>query len=240
MKACWRGFLLSGFALGLLSPAHGHQELHHNITLDLRQLEQEGSIRLTFTLHAPELVVGLEEAASALYDRNWLAQQSPQELRRLMSLGRSYLAARFKLGIDDREPIELSRRVSFENPDAIRGGGARELSPGCLEASLLLSPDETAGKLRIDHAANSNKRLLLVIERTGAFPEVEDIPPGAHALIPLSREGSERAAPPPASLTDSPPATRWVVPLAGTLVLLGSAALVFTKRRSPSPASPAS
>ena len=197
MKAYWRGLLLWGLVTSLLPHARAHQELHHNIELDLREMEKTGSLELTFTIHAPELVVGLTEAASALYDSDWLAQQSDQELNQLMTLGRKYLTGRFTVQMEEREPVDLASRLTFEEADAIRSGGTRGLSPGCLEASLVLSAPEGPGRLRLDHAADSGKRLLLVIDRPGAFPEVVDVAPGTHAVVNLLAKTADTAPQPP-------------------------------------------
>ena len=125
-------------------------------------MDETSAVQLTFTIHAPELLVGFSEAASALYDSNWLAQRSDQELEQLVTQGRDDLAGRFTLRLDDGEPVDLAAKLTFENPDAIRNGGARGLPPGCLEAFLEFSAPEGTHRLRLDHARNSGKRLLLV------------------------------------------------------------------------------
>ncbi len=237
MKAYWRGLLLWALVTLLLPHARAHQELHHNIELDLRQMEKVGNLELIFTIHAPELVVGLEEAASALYDSDWLAQRSNQELNQLMTLGRKYLAGRFTLGIDDSEPVDLASRFTFEDADAIRSGGTRGLSPGCLEASLVLSAPEGPGRLRLDHAADSGKRLLLVIDRPGAFPEVIDVAPGTHAVVNLLAKTADPTTPHPPGHPDKAPGNSGVLTLAIILAVLTAMGLVLSKLRRKAPGS---
>lgn len=237
MKAYWRGLLLWGLVTSLLPHARAHQELHHNIELDLRQMEKTGSLELVFTIHAPELVVGLEEAASALYNSDWLAQRSNQELNQLMTLGRKYLAARFRLSIDDSEPVDLASRFTFEDADAIRSGGTRGLSPGCLEASLVLSAPEGPGRLRLDHAADSGKRLLLVIDRPGAFPEVVDVAPGTHAVVALRGKIDDPIVPEVAPHPDKAPARTRILTVTIVLAVLSAMGLVLGKLRRKSPGS---
>ncbi|MCH2064296.1 MAG: hypothetical protein MK194_11285 [Roseibacillus sp.] len=241
MKAYWRGLLLWGLVTSLLPHARAHQELHHNIELDLRQMEKTGSLELVFTIHAPELVVGLEEAASALYNSDWLAQQSDQELNQLMTLGRKYLTGRFTVQMEEREPVDLASRLTFEDADAIRSGGTRGLSPGCLEASLVLSAPEGPGRLRLDHAADSGKRLLLVIDRPGAFPEVLDVAPGTHAVVALRGKIDAPIVPEVASHPDTAPARTRILTVTIVLAVLSAMGLILTRlRRSSRGKSPGS
>ena len=197
-------------------------------------MEKTGSLELVFTIHAPELVVGLEEAASALYNSDWLAQRSNQKLNQLMTLGRKYLAARFRLSIDDSEPVDLASRFTFEDADAIRSGGTRGLSPGCLEASLVLSAPEGPGRLRLDHAADSGKRLLLVIDRPGAFPEVVDVAPGTHAVVALRGKIDDPIVPEVAPHPDKAPARTRILTVTIVLAVLSAMGLVLGKLRQAS------
>ena len=197
-------------------------------------MEKTGSLGLIFTIHAPELVVGLEEAASALYNSDWLAQRSNQELNQLMTLGRKYLAARFRLSIDDSEPVDLASRLTFEEADAIRSGGTRGLSPGCLEASLVLSAPEGPGRLHLDHAADSGKRLLLVIDRPGAFPEVVDVAPGTHAVVALRGKIDDPIVPEVAPHPDKAPARTRILTVTIVLAVLSAMGLVLGKLRQAS------
>lgn len=233
MKAYWRGLLLWGLVTSLLPHARAHQELHHNIELDLRQMEKAGSLELTFTIHAPELAVGLTEASSALYNSDWLAQQSDQELNQLMTLGRKYLTGRFTVQMEERKPVDLATRLTFEDADAIRSGGARGLPPGCLEAFLELSAPEGTDSLRLDHARNSGKRLLLVIDRPGAFPEVIDVAPGTHAVVNLLARTADTAPQPPGHPGQAAGHNR-ILTLAIALAILAAMGLVLGKQRKAS------
>ena len=234
MKARWWGLFFWGLVTSLLPHARAHQELHHNIKLDLRQMDNGGGLRLTFTIHAPELVVGFQEAASALYDLNWLEQQSDQELEQLVTLGRNDLAGRFTLRLDDGQPVDLAAKLTFENPDAIRNGGARGLPPGCLEAFLELSAPEGTDSLRLDHVRDSGKRLLLVIDRPGSFPGVMDVAPGSHAVVALRGKTAEPIAPEVAPHPDETPDRSRMLALAIILTALAGITLVLSKLRKAS------
>ena len=204
-------------------------------------MEKTGSLELVFTIHAPELVVGLEEAASALYNSDWLAQQSDQELNQLMTLGRKYLTGRFTVQMEEREPVDLASRLTFEDADAIRSGGTRGLSPGCLEASLVLSAPEGPGRLHLDHAADSGKRLLLVIDRPGAFPEVLDVAPGTHAVVALRGKIDAPIVPEVASHPDTAPARTRILTVTIVLAVFSAMGLILTRlRRSSRGKSPGS
>ena len=234
MKARWWGLFFWGLVTSILPHARAHQELHHNIELDLRQMDEASAVQLTFTIHAPELLVGLSEAASALYDLNWLEQQSDQELEQLITLGRDHLARRFTLRLDDREPVDLAAKLTFEKPDAIRNGGARGLPPGCLEAFLELSAPEGTHKLRLDHARNSGKRLLLVIDRPESFPGVMDVAPGTHAVVALRGKIDEPIAPEPPGHPEQAPGRSRMLALAIILTALAGITVVLSKLRKAS------
>ena len=234
MKARWWGLFFWGLVTSILPHARAHQELHHNIELDLRQMDETSAAQLTFTIHAPELLVGLSEAASALYDLNWLEQQSDQELEQLITLGRDHLARRFTLRLDDGEPVDLAAKLTFENPDAIRNGGARGLPPGCLEAFLELSAPEGTHKLQLDHARNSGKRLLLVIDRPESFPGVIDVAPGTHAVVALRGKIDEPIAPEPPGHPEQAPGRSRMLALAIILTALAGITVVLSKLRKAS------
>ena len=197
-------------------------------------MDETSAAQLTFTIHAPELLVGLSEAASALYDLNWLEQQSDQELEQLITLGRDHLARRFTLRLDDGEPVDLAAKLTFENPDAIRNGGARGLPPGCLEAFLELSAPEGTHKLQLDHARNSGKRLLLVIDRPESFPGVIDVAPGTHAVVALRGKIDEPIAPEPPGHPEQAPGRSRMLALAIILTALAGITVVLSKLRKAS------
>ncbi len=197
-------------------------------------MDETSAVQLTFTIHAPELLVGFSEAASALYDSNWLAQRSDQELEQLVTQGRDDLAGRFTLRLDDGEPVDLAAKLTFENPDAIRNGGARGLPPGCLEAFLELSAPEGTHRLRLDHAPDSGKRLLLVIDRPGAFPEVVDVAPGTHAVVALRGKIDEPIAPEPPGHPEQAPGRSRMLALAIILTALAGITVVLSKLRKAS------
>jgi len=234
VKTRWWGLFFWGLVTSILPHARAHQELHHNIELDLRQMDETSAAQLTFTIHAPELLVGLSEAASALYDLNWLEQQSDQELEQLITLGRDHLARRFTLRLDDGEPVDLAAKLTFENPDAIRNGGARGLPPGCLEAFLELSAPEGTHKLRLDHARNSGKRLLLVIDRPESFPGVIDVAPGTHAVVALRGKIDEPIAPEPPGHPEQALGPGRMLALAIILTALAGITVVLSKLRKAS------
>ena len=234
MKTRWWGLFFWGLVTSIHPHARAHQELHHNIELDLRQMDETSAVQLTFTIHAPELLVGFSEAASALYDSNWLAQRSDQELEQLVTQGRDDLAGRFTLRLDEGEPVDLAAKLTFENPDAIRNGGARGLPPGCLEAFLELSAPEGTDRLRLDHARNSGKRLLLVIDRPGAFPEVVDVAPGTHAVVALRGKIDEPIAPEPPGHPEQAPGRSRMLALAIILTALAGITVVLSKLRKAS------
>ena len=177
-----------------------HQELYHNIDLDLRDLDEHRSLHLSFTIHAPELLVGFTEAADAMYNEHWLGTRSDAELNQLIALSRKFLADHFELSFSGSAPFALQGGLTFEDPAAIRTGNARGLSPACLRATMHVPLPPGVTELVVRHSNRSEKRLHLVIFRPKTFPEVVEITPGQHTAVRLlaaSSPGETLPKPPP-------------------------------------------
>lgn len=185
--ARWWALFLSVLVVGL-SPMEAHQELYHNIEVDLRGTADSGTLNFTFTIHAPELLVGFSEAAKAMYDSRWLAKQSDEDLEGLVGLARQYLGKRFELRLDGAEAVNFESRLAFEEFERMRGGGKRGLPPACIEAGMELLLPKGARRLQLQHAADSGKRLMLVLYRPKTFPAVIDVEPGSSATVDLVKE----------------------------------------------------
>lgn len=181
---------VAGMMVMLASNAAGHQELYHNVDLDLVGAEESGEVALYFTIHAPELVVGFAEAGDAMFDKQWLSARSDAELERILASARVYLGERFEIAAEgeagERHPVDLERRVVFDAFDAIRNAAAeKELPPACLLGTVRIEIPPGARGLRFGHAAGSDKRLLLVIIRPKSFPDVRDVEAGAAVTVAL-------------------------------------------------------
>ena len=180
-RSCW----LAGVLSLLVSQAAAHQELYHNVDLDLRDQAEDGSLKLSFIIHAPELLVSTREAAAAMYDEHWLATRTDLELNQLIARAREYLAQRFEVRLGQHAPLPLPDELLFDDLETIRSGSVRGLSPACLQATLRVPLRPGVGEFRVGHSRRSQKRLHLVVYRPKKFPEVIEVPPGQNTVVHL-------------------------------------------------------
>lgn len=182
--------LMTAAAIALLTPVRAHQELYHNVEVDLAETAETGLLSVYFTIHAPELLVGSEEAGDAMFDALWLGEQSETEIEEILKLARSFLGRNFELGFEGEPRVDIERRIRFEEPDRIRDAKRGEesgLPPACLMAFLQLKVMPKATRLRVANAPGSGKRLMLVVVRPKSFPEVVDLDTGEAVAITLPK-----------------------------------------------------
>lgn len=209
-------------------PLSAHQELYHNIAINLKGAESSEPIEITFTLHAPELLVGFSQAGDAYFDEHWLSTRSEDELKQLIDAARGYLGDRFELQLNNRL-VDLPSALKFPTFTTIRDGEG--VPPACFEARLTLIPSG-ASDLQVNHSAQSEKRLLLVVTRPGSFPAVTDLPPGENTVLTLTRsktKSSESAPPPHAEESKR----GWAIPTVGAIVLLALLIGIALRKKNP-------
>ena len=80
----------------------------------------------------------------------------------------------------------------------------------------------------------AGKRLLLVIDRPGAFPEVVDVAPGTHAVVALRGKIDEPIAPEPPGHPEQAPGRSRMLALAIILTALAGITVVLSKLRKAS------
>lgn len=210
-------------------PTVAHQELYHNIAINLKDTDAKGTIEVTFTLHAPELLVGFEEAGDAFFDERWLGTLNNEELKQLIATARTYLTHRFELRLGDDE-VDLSPSLKFPAFTEIQKGEG--VPPACFEARLTLHPAGSS-ELTVNHSSESEKRLLLVVTRPGSFPAVSDLPPGQNAVLPLPATEPAKNEPVP-TLTAEAKERNHTIPFIGAAIfaaLLIGIALLKKKPR---------
>lgn len=154
----------------------GHDSLYQ--VLELRE-NDDGRSCLSINVHAAELAsdFGIDPLRA---DLDWLAELDSGQRRRLLRRADAFLARTFEFSsgkLRGQLENQLSRsREGNSNPEA---GSAR---PGCLVATLDLPNEADEFLLRY---RSSEKRLMVVINRPGRFPEVLDFAPGAEVRIPI-------------------------------------------------------
>lgn len=109
-----------------------------------------------------------------------------------------------------RETFQFPREVSFRTT---YDRTSPDLPEGCHLA--ILEARNPGGELSIRLSPQSEKRLLLVVSRPGAFPETKDLPPGASHTITLP----------------DPPSVKRTNPWIGALLVAAAIGIALLLRR---------
>ena len=174
----------SGFLILVLLtiPVVAHDSLYHYIEISSPR-NGEGA-EIAFSIHAADLesarALGADPAGT---DLAWLQNRTAAELARLLLEARAFLANHFHLQLRG-ETISLDESLAFPETGAL-ATGEEAARPGFLVGTLQLPPG--AAEVELLHAPTSGKRLMLVVNRPGAFPEVRDLAPGEKTTISLSK-----------------------------------------------------
>lgn len=168
------------YVLSILSDdAKAHLELYHNVEVNLTEAANTGKVRLYFTIHAPELLVGFDNAGSEIFDAEWLRTRSDEEFQTLFERGRTFVKEKFAFGFDTDDELDLIELLKFEKPETIRDKDYQSGVPvGCLLVSAELIAHEGTKQMSVKLKKGAGKRLLLVCTRKGSFPETKDMEGG--------------------------------------------------------------
>jgi hypothetical protein len=202
--------------------ASGHQTLYEAIEVNLHD---PASIRIEFTIHAPELTSPLTAALDpAAVDPAWLPGLSDGEIESLTREAEAFIRSRFAIRWSGPDAPELtSSEIHFDPPEGVRNPPAdTKLPPGCLLGTMQLANPGPPRSLTIGFAPDAQKRLMLAISRPAAFPEVHDLAAGESTTIALPEP------PPPPPRDFLPPA----IALAAGLLLAAGLALMARRRRA--------
>lgn len=175
------------FIIALPVSAQAHLELYHNVEVNFTETKETGNIRLYFTIHAPELLVGFENAGSDIFDADWLRKRSDDEFNTLFKRGRIFVKEKFGFHFDSNPELDLSTHLQFEPPETLSDINYQSGVPvGCILASAELKLNPKLKTLTVTLKKDAGKRLLLVCTRKGAFPETKDMDTGdvASFLLP--------------------------------------------------------
>lgn len=172
----WRSVLA---ALGILGtspplPCSAHDSLYQVIEI---HVDASGNRTLSISIHLAELATDFGVDPNRA-DLDWWPALSADEQKEILARADALLADRFAFD-------EKSLTGAFRHPFS-RGGISEETTesarPGCLIATAAL--DRNIGKLKLTYTA-TEKRLMVVTTRPGAFPKVIDLAPGEHLVLPL-------------------------------------------------------
>lgn len=168
--------------VGMAANLQAHDSLYHYLEVSFPR--EGGPPQIAFSLHAADLesarTLGADPTST---DLSWLRNRASTEVAPLLEEGRMYLSKAFSLVMGGRE-LALGESLKFPENGilATEGEAAR---PGFLIATLSLP--ESTGSLELHYAPTAGKRLMVVVNRPGRFPEVRDLAPGETTDIDLSK-----------------------------------------------------
>lgn len=180
----WRLAFYSGFLIPVLLTFRlaAHDSLYHYIEIAAPR-KGEGA-EIAFSIHAADLesarALGADPAGT---DLAWLRNRTTAEMAALLLEARAFLANHFTLQ-DHGELISLDEALAFSETGAL-AMGEEAARPGFLVGTLRLPPG--MAEVELLHAPTSGKRLMVVLNRPGAFPEVHDLAPGEKTTISISK-----------------------------------------------------
>ena len=173
----------------LVRPAAAHPALYHYLEINLLDA---GEVPVYVTFHAPELIEGVVTPEDDLYGREWLATRDDATLAGLVENADRFAGEVFAFRFAEREVAP-----DFVYPDfaTIRRPPPGSVVPdGCFSGAAMLPYTRAETALTIAFSATAQKRLMLIINRPAAFPEVVDLEPGEHYVLALPEAPIEACA----------------------------------------------
>jgi hypothetical protein len=157
-----------------------HPALYHYLEINLLK---PGEVSFFVTVHAPELTDTVEPLEADVFGKTWLATRDDATIGELVKSADHFANEAFVFRFGERL---AQPQFAFPAPEMIRYPGPESTIPdGCFggEATLPYQTDETS--LSIDFSSSAQKRLMLIINRPAAFPEVVDLEPGKQYAVAL-------------------------------------------------------
>ena len=173
----------------LAGPAAAHPALYHYLEINLLDA---GEVPVYVTFHAPELIEGVVTPEDDLYGREWLATRDDATLAGLVENADLFAGEVFAFQFAEREVAP-----DFVYPDfaTIRRPPPGSVVPdGCFSGAAMLPYTRGETALMIAFSATAQKRLMLIINRPAAFPEVIDLEPGEQYVLALPEAPLEGGA----------------------------------------------
>jgi hypothetical protein len=164
----------------LAGPAAAHPALYHYLEINLLE---PGEVSVYVTLHAPELIEGVVKPGDDLYGREWLATRDDAALAVLVENAGEFATAVFSFRFGNRE---VQPDFVFPDFETIRRPPPGSVVPeGCFSGGVTVPCSRGEADLTIDFSPMAEKRLMLIINRPSAFPEVIDLEPGGRYVLAL-------------------------------------------------------
>jgi len=180
-----RGLAIALLLLALGAPAH--DSLYNYV--EVRLSSAEGAA-LEFTVHGPALAARFGVDPTAGGDA-WLEELTDAQEAQLLRDAERFVRETYRIRIDGADPL-AGRAIHFDPPSA---GGERDdpataPRPGCYVGAVRLA--EHPGVLELAYQ-NTEKRLMLVVTRRGAFPEIHDLAPGGSTRLSLAASSPDKS-----------------------------------------------
>lgn len=169
----WRRSLEILIFFALAGQVAAHPALYHYLEINLLK---PGEVSVYVTFHAPELSEGVATPDGDIYGREWLATRDDASLAGLVRNADRFAGEVFLFRFGEREA-----EATFVFPDfeTIRHPPPGSVVPdGCFSGEAILPYTGSGTVLDIAFSSAAQKRLMLIINRPAAFPEVVDLEPG--------------------------------------------------------------
>jgi hypothetical protein len=184
-----RSGLWSLLFFALAGPAAAHPALYHYLEINLLDA---GEVPVYVTFHAPELIEGVATPQDDLYGREWLATRDDATLAGLVENADRFAGEVFAFQFAERG---VAPDFVFPDYETIRRPPPGSVVPdGCFSGAAMLPYTRGETALTIGFSATAQKRLMLIINRPAAFPEVVDLEPGENYVLALPEAPVEAGA----------------------------------------------
>lgn len=160
--------------------AVAHPALYHYLEINLLD---PGQASVFVTVHAPELTDTVAPLEADVFGKAWLSTRDDEAIADLVKSADFFAGDVFDFRFGARQVDPL---FEFPDPETIRHPGPDSAVPeGCFSGAAMLPYRVGEETLSIDFSASAQKRLMLIINRPRAFPQVIDIEPGSHYELTL-------------------------------------------------------
>tara|TARA_R110002096_G_scaffold424968_2_gene633291 strand:- start:678 stop:1178 length:501 start_codon:yes stop_codon:yes gene_type:complete len=150
-----------------------HDSLYHYIEI---RIPKAGSGALEFSIHAADFAgrFGVDPGET---DLSWYSELSDQDRAEVLLSVQQFLKTSFEIDLDEGLIVEASPPIL-----EIESSEEESLRPGCFTANVELPSSQKEVKLLY---RCPDKRLMIILNRSGQFPKVYDLADGEKVVLPL-------------------------------------------------------
>lgn len=160
--------------------AAAHPALYHYLEINLLE---PGEVPIFVTFHAPELSDEVAPLEADVFGREWLSTRDDETIAGLVENAHRFADEVFSYQIGKRV---VRPELVFPDSTTIRDPGPESAVPeGCFSGGSTLPYQVGEETLLIEFSGKAQKRLMLIINRPGDFPQVIDLEPGGRHEVAL-------------------------------------------------------